>query len=241
MKGFHRKRVYVARGFIFFTAIFFCTMGPGCNPVSRHRALTFFFDGVTPLESPEQEESVETSDVAVPIKPAAPVEMVQHPPYADKMCDSCHKISNTSTGVPMGFSLLEKRDKLCQMCHDDKSPESLAETYAWVHGPVQYGECLTCHHPHESANPYMLNEKPVSQLCFRCHDRERLLHTEMHSEIGETDCTECHNPHGSQARYLLVIEGTREAGSGKQATGPSSDMRNDDPRYNHKVVFSPLF
>lgn len=214
-------------------------MCQGCNPATRHRALTFVFDGVPPLESPEQGESIEASDDAVPIKPAAPVEMVQHPPYAEKMCDSCHVVRDTSIGVPMGFSLLEKRDKLCQMCHDDKSPESLAETYAWVHGPVQYGECLTCHHPHESANPFMLNEKPVSQLCFRCHDRERLLHTEMHSEIGETDCTECHNPHGSQVRYLLVTEGPMGTGTGKQATGPSPGMGDDGPRYNHQGGFLP--
>ncbi len=105
----------------------------------------------------------------------------------------------------MGFGLLAEREELCQMCHDDMSPENLAETYTYVHGPVQYGACIKCHHPHESPNPFMLRASPVRKLCFRCHDENRMLGGDIHGEMGEMDCTECHDPHGGPERFYLKM------------------------------------
>ncbi len=195
----------------------------GCDPVGRHKVLTFFFDGVPPLETtgseamdetasiageesiPDQEQPVEPEDGdASPALPVPSVSMVQHPPYAEKMCDGCHLRGAGGGNVfGGGFALIEEKTRLCGMCHDNMSQDELANTYTWLHAPVQYGACVECHHPHQSKHPFMLKGESIQKLCLNCHDGERLLNTEMHGEIGEMDCTECHNPHGSQERYLL--------------------------------------
>jgi len=190
----------------------------GCDPVKRHRVLTLFFDGVPPLEASHEKEGIAENTVSKEGDKTARFKKrekkkvdytykrkrvgVQHPPYAMKMCDGCHKVGR-STGAPEGFAFLEEKTKLCALCHDDKSQEELGNTYKWVHAPVQYGACIECHHPHQSANEFMLKKWPIQELCLKCHDRKRLFKTEMHSEIGETDCTDCHDPHGSEERYML--------------------------------------
>jgi predicted CXXCH cytochrome family protein len=189
-------------------AIIFSFMLSGCNSPTGHQVISFFFDGVP---SPKSDDSRTSAKDEKPREDGADpqerklVEMVQHPPFAERLCDNCHKVPEKKSGVPVGFSLLEEREQLCQMCHDDMSPESLAETYDWVHGPVQYGACIKCHHPHESPNPFMLRNNPIRKLCLGCHDGERLLKGEIHSEIGNMDCSECHEPHGSQERFLMKM------------------------------------
>jgi predicted CXXCH cytochrome family protein len=163
------------------------------------------------LSGPESEQSstsaekaeTQGADAADNVKKL--IKMVQHPPFAERMCDNCHRLPEKTGGAPMGFALLREREELCQMCHDEMSRESLAETYTWVHGPVQYGACVKCHQPHESPNPYMLRANPVRKLCFRCHDESRVLQGDIHGEIGEMDCTECHDPHGGPERYYLKM------------------------------------
>jgi predicted CXXCH cytochrome family protein len=205
---------------MFVGILIFCSLWmQGCDPAKKHQVLSFFFDGVPPLEGEPSAGDGETdgsgADVPAVTEPEAGdageiavpepvrIQTVKHPPYEMKMCDNCHDMQGADTGTPRGFSLVEERNKLCWMCHDDMSPESLTEQYRWIHGPVQLGACLECHDPHESPNPYMLRRKEVRQLCFRCHDDDRLLQTEMHAEIDEAECTECHDPHGSDDRYLL--------------------------------------
>ncbi len=201
--------------------------GQGCDPAKRHRTLSFFFDGVPPLEEPEEmregglqekqdgKEGLtasvkmnQTKDSGTPSSgeetdDSSKMALVQHLPYEMKMCDGCHEIEKGSSGIPSGFSLHEEKTKLCSMCHDSMSQEELRKTYTWVHGPVQYGACLECHHPHQSPNPYMVKGRTIQELCLRCHDEKRLLSAGIHSDIGETDCTECHDPHGSRERYML--------------------------------------
>lgn len=187
----------------------------GCDPVHRHNVLAFFFDGVPPLETADSETTEEGAvmegdvtrgqeEAASVPAPVPQVSMVQHPPYAEKMCDGCHLNAGGGGRVFVGgFALLEEKTRLCGMCHDNMSQEELAGTYKWLHGPVQYGACVECHHPHQSPRPFMLKSETIQELCFKCHDEKRLLITEIHGEIGEMDCTDCHNPHGSQERYLL--------------------------------------
>jgi len=221
----HKSRL---RRVILCLLFFLSLAGLGCDPVSRHHLLTVFFDGAPPLDGTGAANTEETETKEAGIgessepgakqqRPAAAekgteaaenpsvpvVTQVQHPPYAMKMCDGCHQTTKSATGAPIGFSLLEEKHRLCAMCHDQMSQEELGKKYAWVHGPVQYGACTECHHPHESANPYMLKVWPVQDLCFQCHDKERIFKTDQHADIGDTDCTECHSPHGSQARYFL--------------------------------------
>ncbi len=195
----------------------------GCDQMTKHRVLSFFFDGVPPIQKTKK-----TTDTPPEIKPTdrkefntaakrntqdqtkAPVELspttVQHPPYAVKMCYGCHQTTKRTIAAPVGFTLLDKKLRICLRCHDYMSQEDLGKTFAWVHAPVQFGACLECHHPHETANPYMLQIWPIQKLCFKCHNENRLLKTVIHEEIDDTACTECHDPHGSQARFMLKTE-----------------------------------
>ncbi|NOY52626.1 MAG: hypothetical protein GXP58_03285, partial [Deltaproteobacteria bacterium] len=125
-----------------------------------------------------------------------------HPPYAAKMCDACHVIQSRGA-IPTGVDFVTKKTKLCGMCHDDKSQESLAESYRFVHAPAQYGACVMCHNPHESPNKFMLQTAPMGRLCFRCHEGNRIMRTPAHSGIGKESCTKCHDPHGSNRRFML--------------------------------------
>ncbi len=200
------------------------SMLQGCDQMTKHRVLSFFFDGVPPVKEASKtdvasQEAKQTAlkkaktadkiNIESQSQTAAPVikapTTVQHPPYAVKMCYGCHQTTKITIAAPVGFTLLDTKLKICLRCHDYMSQENLGKTFAWVHAPVQFGACLECHHPHETANPYMLQIWPIQKLCFKCHSEDRLLKTEIHEDIGDTACTECHDPHGSQARFMLKI------------------------------------
>jgi predicted CXXCH cytochrome family protein len=248
--------------------IILCASMMGCDPAVRHKVLTTFFDGVPPRETADPEGVRESAELPAAekkeeLKPAVAetlpvIEIHEHPPYAMKMCDSCHEVGTIGPGgAPMGFSLVEERTKLCFMCHDGMSWEELQKSARWVHGPVQAGACIECHHPHESRYPhvlrepeeklcvrchdrfskkniqktfawvhgpvqagaclechqphaseqrYFLRENQRSELCFLCHNEQRLLQTEMHAGIAKAECTKCHDPHGSPERYMMRVD-----------------------------------
>ncbi len=199
------------------TAIFIsCFLLQGCDQMTKHQVLSFFFDGVpTVKETTEAQTEVvlpEAEPVNIPtaaeknlaVRPGPTT--VQHPPYAVKMCYGCHQTTKMTTAAPVGFTLLDEKLRICLRCHDYMSQEDLGKTFAWVHAPVQFGACLECHNPHETANPYMMQSWPIQKLCFKCHNEERILKTMLHEEIDDTACTECHDPHGSQARFMLKTD-----------------------------------
>jgi len=119
---------------------------------------------------------------------------VQHPPFADKECESCHSSDN-----PSGKDLSSEAPKMCYECHDEFSGK-------FLHSPSSLGECLICHNPHESDNEFLLNE-PLPDLCYLCHD---LMEKKMNDELNTThspaadSCTNCHNPHGSDVNQKFL-------------------------------------
>ena len=114
--------------------------------------------------------------------------MVEHGPYAAKLCDACH-----DRGAQNG--LVAPRDQLCARCHEPQL------TQRYVHGPFAAGACLECHDPHNSRFLSLLVSESDG-LCFRCHDRATVARIDGHGDVGE-QCAVCHDAHMSDQKYLL--------------------------------------
>lgn len=190
----------------------------GCNTVSGHKVLTFFFTGVPPLGEKENPEEEEKPVAAITKQRTVIVKATQysHGPYAANECYRCHEVS--ASGGFRGFGKKEEAAgalakpgivpgkmvaplvELCSGCHDTKSPLRAANKGLWVHGPVSAGYCIVCHAPHAGPEPYMLLKKP-DDLCVECHAAGTMFNHAVHKD--KRDCIACHNPHlGKDSRLL---------------------------------------
>ncbi len=165
-----------------------------CDEVERHKALTFFFDGVPPLhaETPEAQaaglKENRTAD-------KAPTGLWRsHEPV--KNCTVCHG-EQRRAGTARKVQLVAEVPQLCYNCHKEYSTLP-----AWVHGPVATGNCLLCHEPHKAKNGSLLR-KPVPDLCYQCHEEQAIRQIKNHAEASYTACLNCHEGHASIARGLL--------------------------------------
>ncbi|MCK5516072.1 MAG: hypothetical protein KAI39_04285, partial [Desulfobulbaceae bacterium] len=118
----------------------------------------------------------------------------QHPPYADKKCESCH-----GSEKPNGGDIISDAPELCYSCHTEYSGK-------FVHSPSGLGECLLCHNAHESDQQFLLNEKQPD-LCYLCHEQLEKKMTDDQKSIhtpAVDNCTACHNPHVSEVSSTLL-------------------------------------
>jgi len=159
----------------------------GCNTATRHKVLTFFFDGVPP---PRPASAAGASQPAAPAAAAAPrgVGYREHGPYAARLCNACHEPAATN-------ALLAPAEELCLQCHD------LRRDRNYSHGPLFAGGCIVCHDPHSSQYSNLLVSES-DDFCFHCHDRGSVERTAAH-EGTEGQCTFCHDAHTSNKKYLL--------------------------------------
>ncbi len=195
----------------------------GCDRHTRHKVLTFFFTGVPPLEegkkAPEEgKEVAEAQKVQKKRRLISKAIPFSHGPYAARLCDGCHDTSPTvdfrrSTRRQAGGIGRTRRGiivapikELCTECHTYKSAQRAYEEGLWLHGPVAEGNCVICHSPHESPNPYLLRVKS-EEICIGCHSEGYIVNTAVHS--GSRDCLSCHNPHLGKD-MLLLVEGYNE-------------------------------
>lgn len=172
----------------------------GCDPITRHKALTTLFDGVPSLPPPEQicteyadQKVAELRNELLGKKTVAktgPVTVSQHPPYVEKKCNDCHNKNNRD-------GLVAPRNQLCYVCHTNFVKGQ------FVHGPIAVADCLACHLPHTSTNPSLLKNN-VSALCAGCHKEKRVADT-MHAKLAaqQMPCTDCHDPHFGNLQYFL--------------------------------------
>ncbi len=165
-----------------------------CDEVERHKALTFFFDGVPPLRTETSEaQAAGLKDSRAAEK--APVGLWHtHEPV--KNCTVCHG-EQRRAGSARKVQLVAEVPQLCYTCHKEYSALE-----AWVHGPVATGNCLLCHEPHKAKNESLLR-KPVPELCYQCHEEQAIRLIKNHAEESYARCTDCHEGHASTARGLL--------------------------------------
>jgi predicted CXXCH cytochrome family protein len=172
----------------------------GCEPFFSRQTLSKVFNGVPEL--PDQEEVCrshqEQARATLPGEakqatgPQQKESGSRHRPYAEKRCNSCH-----ASDGEVSNALLKPKNELCFLCHKGV----LRGTHK--HGPASEGDCLSCHEPHESANPFLLS-RPRATLCEQCHEEERLA-SAMHRRLARHDisCPDCHDPHSGANRYFL--------------------------------------
>lgn len=163
-----------------------------CAISTRRRALTFFFDGVPPLETlggpqlPQQPSPPPYAgrgpDVASAQRPVAPPVVSVHQPVRERQCNACHDARNAMT-------LVAEAIQLCDQCHQTEREEQ-----GWDHGPINLGTCLPCHRAHDSAFPHLLDQ-PVPDLCRLCHEEDMERDAAYHDSPTVGNCTACHDPH----------------------------------------------
>ena len=78
-------------------------------------------------------------------------------------CSDCHNPHGTQTGHQVRAAA--GQFAVCTKCHTDTMGP-----FVFEHAPVKTDEgCLSCHTPHGSTNPRMLQVNNVNFLCLRCH------------------------------------------------------------------------
>jgi len=178
----------------FFLLVFFITFVGSCAKVERHKVMSYFFDGVPPLEQDQFEEAIFDPNTQEPDQTGQPVWYVHEP---RKDCSNCHRKRRTFRGLSAQTYLLAPVPKLCHNCHTD-----YISTASFVHGPVAVGQCLFCHTPHKSKIEHLL-EKPEPELCYLCHEANMIELIPAHLPQQKSACTDCHDPHAGPTKALL--------------------------------------
>jgi predicted CXXCH cytochrome family protein len=159
----------------------------------------------------------------------------------EKGCGQCH---STHYSARKGLLPTEQKE-LCLDCHrrDPKSrPDGLTglegdlSANENVHGPIRDGECASCHNPHGSDYPKLLEgnypeafyapyKDGAYDFCLTCHDKnllrfeetsiytkfrngkQNLHYTHVVSSRKGRTCRACHDPHISKLPALINEKG----------------------------------
>jgi len=123
---------------------------------------------------------------------------VIHEPLNDE-CETCHESNGGDhpRNDGMEFSLVDDVPELCYMCHDAKNEKQT------VHDPVADGDCLACHSPHSSNQPFLLVNDENTSICESCHDLDWQEKSFVHGPVVGKFCTSCHEVHQSDEAALL--------------------------------------
>ena len=166
----------------------------GCDEVERHKTLTFFFDGVPPLEDGNSLELGAVDPNAPALESEPTIISSIHEPY--RQCEKCH--GDPSQGVfSRKVEVIDSVPRLCYQCHQE-----YADLKGVLHGPVAVGMCLVCHHEHRSPYPHLLR-RPEPKMCYYCHEVEVIEAINGHKDVELDECTRCHDPHAAASSALL--------------------------------------
>jgi predicted CXXCH cytochrome family protein len=120
-----------------------------------------------------------------------------HPPFAARECEKCHQAPQDGKVKLVEASAIA----LCEGCHTDfKARYDKAKV---KHTAIEMDEnsCLTCHRPHASEQPKLLQAK-VTILCSGCHEDKPGTKKFVHAPVS-TNCAICHDPHSSDFSQRL--------------------------------------
>lgn len=111
-------------------------------------------------------------------------------------CAACHKVhrQHDQSRDPV------EQTEVCFACHKSQRADSLKAS----HHPMTEGKvaCSSCHNPHGSPGPKMLQRNTVNETCFTCHTDKRGPFLWEHP-VASDNCMNCHTPHGSNHPTLL--------------------------------------
>jgi DmsE family decaheme c-type cytochrome len=115
-------------------------------------------------------------------------------------CSDCHDVHGTF--LPNNLRSTEDQNQICTKCHTDKRGP-----FVFEHAAVRAEGCTTCHTPHGSQNPRLLNMPSVATLCNQCHSPLSAggVHGLDAGSTTVTPCVTCHTMiHGSNASQAFV-------------------------------------
>jgi predicted CXXCH cytochrome family protein len=192
--------------FYLLTFVFVLILAASCDPVKKHKILTFFFDGVPPLggekiKAGDSNEPGRTNEAQNGSQPA--IIWYTHEPMKD--CGNCHEdIQKKGSFILPERITKQPVPELCFKCHPDDK-----ESYASVHGPVAVGQCLICHEKHKSTIKHLL-KMPEPGLCYKCHNESEIISVNGHEKADLSACTTCHDAHKSCDKKLLKTVSNNE-------------------------------
>ena len=124
-----------------------------------------------------------------------------HGPVFEGKCEECHVGVKKVKGFDSKNCVAVKKKlfRACISCHKDIAFKQ------FVHWPLKYGECTSCHNSHGSANEFQL-VSTGADLCFQCHDKQMNMNKFKHGPSAMGECVLCHDPHSSDYKYNLKAE-----------------------------------
>jgi len=148
----------------------------------------------------------------------------------DMGCDTCHVTHKTKADPASEFRdhLTKPTPALCLDCHSKDD----ALTKAHKGQPFEKADCVTCHNPHQSSTPKLmqpfvhsafeggacdnchaepkdgkvvLTQASEKDLCGMCHAEqvEKIAKAKVQHPGAQGDCTGCHNPHAGRTPGML--------------------------------------
>lgn len=128
-------------------------------------------------------------------------------------CTECHMtLDETSSELSLNGT------NVCAKCHGEFQGPFPFEHQATLDYSTEEGGCLTCHAPHGSDHPRMLNqpyEPPHFQLCTQCHfvPSGHNLNPMHGTRWAGLACNTCHTDiHGSYTNRFFLSESLRAEG-----------------------------
>jgi len=171
----------------------------GCKSAGDRKWLGYFFDGVpsgTVPAGPAAPAGDTNEPAPLSVRAVLPKEPETHyhSPFIQNRCAECHASKS-------GMGLLAPPRDLCFNCHTNFLAGKKVR-----HTPVESGDCLSCHSPHQSPNKNLLL-KPAGEMCLDCHDNPAEKAKFKHQPAQNGDCMACHDAHASNQKKL-VLKGT---------------------------------
>lgn len=153
---------------------------------------------------------------------------------ASEVCEGCHKSDSAQkywvgsphemlgVGCTNCHSVHRGNEKMlktawqpdtCFQCHQDQraafSKRSVHNIRDISHANYDAKmSCSSCHNPHGSQAPKLVNANTVNDLCYTCHQEKQAPVLWEHSAVKE-NCQTCHEPHGSNNLMMLVAKEPR--------------------------------
>ena len=143
-----------------------------------------------------------------------------------ELCYSCHADQKAQFNMPLHHKVNEGLVK-CSDCHDThgsfknnnlrsaadqsavctKCHTDVRGPFAYEHTPVKADGCTSCHTPHGSQNPRLLNMASIQTLCRQCHSvvGSGAVHGQGAGSASFPPCINCHTMvHGSNLSQAFI-------------------------------------
>jgi DmsE family decaheme c-type cytochrome len=115
-------------------------------------------------------------------------------------CTDCHDTHGTFNLVNLKNTA--DQNAICTKCHTD-----VRGPFTFEHVPIRAEGCTTCHTPHGTQNPRLLNMPSIATLCNQCHSPVSAggIHGLDAGSTTVTPCVTCHTMiHGSNASQAFI-------------------------------------